>query len=60
MKPKKKLRYKKLVRLKTFKKAAQANVRAKKKKKTFELRDDLIPLKGYIGSLVFHTKFNHM
>ena len=32
----------------------------KKKKKTFELRDDLIPLKGYIGSLVFHTKFNHM
>ena len=32
----------------------------KKKKKPFELRDDLIPLKGYIGSLVFHTKFNHM
>ena len=39
-------------------KAAQAKVRAKKK--PFELRGDLIPLKGYVGSLVFYSKFSHV
>ena len=32
----------------------------KKNKKPFKLRDDLIPLNGYVGSLVFYAKFSHV
>ena len=30
------------------------------KQKSFELRGDSIPFKGYVRSLVFYTKFSHM
>ena len=31
-----------------------------KKKKTFELHNDLIPLLWYVGSLILFTKFSQM
>ena len=69
----KKIKKKNPARLKTLKEATQAKVRDKKKKKKkkekekkkkkkknfIELRYDLIPF-GYVGSLVFVTKFSHI
>ena len=35
-------------------------LKKKKKKKTFELHNDFIPLLWYVGSLILFTKFSQM